>query len=43
VQACTVDDAARSLLLLPVGEGAGAELDVLFRQGYTAERRGVLR
>jgi hypothetical protein len=43
VHAWTVDDAGRTLLLLALGDGAGAELDELYRHGDTAERRGVLR
>jgi hypothetical protein len=43
VHAWTVDDAGRTLLLLALGDDAGAELDELYRHGDTAERRGILR
>ena len=43
VHAWTVDDAARTLLLLAAGEGAEAELAELYRYGDAAERRGILR
>jgi hypothetical protein len=38
-----VDDAARTLLLLALGAGAGATLEELYRNGDPAERRAVLR
>jgi hypothetical protein len=41
--AWTVDDAARSRLLLAGGPAAVAELRGLYRHGDSAERRGVLR
>jgi hypothetical protein len=43
VHSWTVDDAGRTLLLLALGEEAGAELAGLYRHGDTAERRGLLR
>jgi hypothetical protein len=44
VHAWTVDDAARTLLLLALGGGdAGATLEELYRNGDAAERRAVLR
>jgi hypothetical protein len=43
VHAWTIDDAARTLLLIAAGEGAEAELAELYRYGDAAERRGVLR
>jgi hypothetical protein len=39
----TVDDAARVLLLVALGDGAEDEIDALYRHGDPAERRGVLR
>jgi hypothetical protein len=43
VHAWTVDDAARTLLLLALGDGVEAELRDLYRFGDAAERRGLLR
>jgi hypothetical protein len=43
VHAWTVDDAARTLLLVALGDGVEAELADLYRFGDTAERRGLLR
>jgi hypothetical protein len=43
VHAWTIDDAARTLLLIAAGEGAEAELAELYRYGDAAERRGILR
>lgn len=43
VHAWTVDDAARTLLLIAMGEAAEAELAELYRFGDAAERRGILR
>jgi len=43
VHAWTIDDAARTLLLLAAGERAEGELAELYRYGDAAERRGVLR
>jgi hypothetical protein len=43
VHAWTVDDAARTLLLVAIGEGAIDELEELYRYGDAAERRGLLR
>ena len=43
VHAWTIDDAARTLLLLAMGEHAEAELAELYRYGDAAERRGLLR
>jgi hypothetical protein len=43
IHAWTIDDAARTLLLVAAGEGAEAELAELYRFGDTAERRGILR
>jgi hypothetical protein len=43
VHAWTIDDAARTLLLVAMGEGAEAELAELYRYGDAAERRGLLR
>lgn len=43
VHAWTVDDAARTLLLVALGDGAEAELRDLYRFGDAAERRGLLR
>jgi len=39
----TVDDAARTLLLVALGPAAAAELPALYRHGDAAERRGLLR
>ena len=39
----TIDDAARVLLLVAMGEAAEGELAELYRYGDAAERRGVLR
>jgi hypothetical protein len=41
--AWTIDDAARTVLLVELGSAAEAELDDLYRHGDAAERRGVLR
>jgi len=43
VHAWTVDDAARTLLLVALGDAAEAELRDLYRFGDAAERRGLLR
>lgn len=43
VHAWTIDDAARTVLLVAAGEGAEAELAELYRFGDAAERRGILR
>jgi hypothetical protein len=43
VWAWSIDDAARVLLLVAMGEGAEAELAELYRFGDAAERRGLLR
>ncbi|HTE63864.1 MAG TPA: EboA domain-containing protein [Solirubrobacteraceae bacterium] len=43
VHAWTVDDAARALLLVALGDGVEAELADLYRFGDAAERRGLLR
>ena len=43
VHAWTIDDAARTLLLVAMGEGAEGELAELYRYGDAAERRGILR
>jgi hypothetical protein len=43
VHAWTVDDAARTLLLLALGDEVEAELRDLYRFGDAAERRGLLR
>jgi hypothetical protein len=43
VHAWTVDDAARTLLLVALGDRAEDELRELYRFGDAAERRGVLR
>jgi hypothetical protein len=43
VHAWTIDDAARALLLVALGERAAGELDDLYRYGDTAERRAILR
>ncbi len=43
VHAWTLDDAARTLLLVALGDGAAKELPLLYRHGDGAERRGVLR
>jgi hypothetical protein len=43
VHAWTVDDAARTLLLLAAGEAAEGELAELYRYGDAAERRAILR
>ena len=39
----TVDDAARTLLLLALGDEPGGTLEELYRNGDAAERRAVLR
>ena len=43
VHAWTIDDAARTLLLVALGDGVEAELRDLYRFGDAAERRGLLR
>jgi hypothetical protein len=43
VHAWTVDDAARTLLPVALGDGVEAELRDLYRFGDAAERRGLLR
>ncbi|MGH8904634.1 MAG: EboA domain-containing protein [Egibacteraceae bacterium] len=43
LHAWRVDDAARTLLLLALGDRVGSHLDLLYRHGDAAERRGVLR
>ena len=43
VHAWTIDDAARTLLLVAAGAGAEGELAELYRYGDAAERRGILR
>jgi hypothetical protein len=43
VHAWTLDDAARTLLLVALGERAAGELALLYRHGDAAERRGVVR
>jgi hypothetical protein len=43
VHAWTVDDAARTLLLIALGDRVEAELRDLYRFGDAAERRGLLR
>jgi hypothetical protein len=43
VHAWTIDDAARTLLLIALGDGVGDELADLYRFGDAAERRGLLR
>jgi hypothetical protein len=43
VHAWTIDDAARTLLLVAAGDRAEAELGDLYRFGDAAERRGLLR
>jgi hypothetical protein len=43
VHAWTIDDAARALILIALGERVLAELDDLYRYGDTAERRAILR
>ena len=43
VQAWSVDDAARTLLLVELGDGVPAQIEPLYRYGDTAERRGVIR
>jgi len=43
VHGWTIDDAARTLLLVAAGDGAEAELAELYRYGDAAERRGILR
>jgi hypothetical protein len=39
----SVDDAARTLLLVALGDAAESELELLYRHGDARERRGVLR
>ena len=43
MHAWTIDDAARTLLLVALGVRAGDELADLYRFGDAAERRGILR
>ena len=43
VHAWTIDDAARTLLLVAMGAAAEGELAELYRYGDAAERRGLLR
>lgn len=43
VHAWTIDDAARTLLLVAGGSAAEGELAELYRYGDAAERRGILR
>ena len=43
VHAATIDDAARTLLLIALGDRVGEELAELYRFGDAAERRGLLR
>src|SRR3954453_4016782 len=43
VHAWTIDDAARTLLLVAGGAGVEGELAELYRYGDAAERRGILR
>jgi hypothetical protein len=43
VHAWTIDDAARTLLLVAMGSAAEGELEDLYRFGDAGERRGVLR
>ena len=43
VHAWTIDDAARTLLLVAMGDAAEGELAELYRYGDAAERRGILR
>src|SRR3954453_14719931 len=43
VQAWTIDDAARTALLVAAGDAAEAEIPELYRYGDAAERRGILR
>jgi hypothetical protein len=43
VHAWTIDDAARTLLLIALGDAPEAELADLYRYGDAAERRGILR
>jgi hypothetical protein len=43
VHAWTIDDAARTMLLVAAGEAAEAEIPELYRYGDAAERRGILR
>lgn len=43
VHAWTIDDGARTLLLIALGEAAEAELTELYRYGDADERRGILR
>jgi hypothetical protein len=43
VHAWTIDDAARTLLLVALGDRVEAELAELYRFGDAAERRGLLR
>ena len=43
ITAWSVDDVARTLLLIALGEYAERELELLYRHGDARERRGVLR
>jgi hypothetical protein len=43
VTSWSVDDAARTLLLVALGDRAEPELELLYRHGDARERRGVLR
>jgi hypothetical protein len=43
VHAWTIDDAARTLLLIALGQAVEGQLSYLYRFGDAAERRGVLR
>jgi hypothetical protein len=43
ITAWSVDDVARALLLIALGEHAEPELELLYRHGDARERRGVLR
>jgi hypothetical protein len=43
VHAWTIDDAARTVLLVELGPTIETELDDLYRYGDAAERRGILR
>jgi hypothetical protein len=43
ITAWSVDDAARTLLLVALGDRAEPELELLYRHGDARERRGVIR
>jgi hypothetical protein len=43
VTSWSVDDAARTLLLVTLGDAAESELELLYRHGDARERRGVIR